>query len=215
MRILITSGPTQEPIDPVRFISNCSSGKMGRALAASGIAGGHDIRLISGPVHIELPQENLVIRIMTAEEMLQAVQDNIEWCDALIMAAAVSDWRPRTVSAHKIKKNEMSAELLLERTPDILNAVQEKKASRIYVGFAAETENIISEARRKLLEKNLDMIVANDVTRPDSGFEVDTNKVTLLTNNGKIEELPVMSKGAIANIIIERLESAFNNRSSF
>lgn len=206
MRILVTAGPTREPIDPARFISNRSTGRMGYAIARAGVRRGHDVVLVSGPVCLRPPPDVRLVRVVTAAEMQKAVRENIAWCDVLIMAAAVADWRPAHMSCRKLMKNEMSEKLLLERTPDILGSVRDLKGNRLYVGFAAETENMISEARRKLLEKGLDLIVANDVTRPDSGFEVDTNKVTLLTPEGVVEELQVMSKDKVAEKIVEWIE---------
>ena len=206
MRILVTAGPTREPIDAVRFISNRSTGRMGYAIARAGAGRGHEVLLVSGPVSLTSPSGVRVVRLTTAAEMQKAVHDNIVWSGALVMAAAVSDWRPRTVSSRKLKKNEIHGKLLLEKTPDILGSVLEQKGNRLYVGFAAETENVIEQARRKLLAKRLDMIVANDVTRPDSGFEVDTNKVTLLTADGGIEELPLMTKDEVAGKIVDWIE---------
>lgn len=212
MHILITAGPTREPIDPVRFISNRSTGKMGYAIARAGIARGHDILLVSGPVNIEPPPKARLIKVTTAEEMLKIVRENVEWCDVLVMAAAVADFRPKTVSDRKLKKNEMPAELPLERTPDILSAVLDRKGHRLYIGFAAETENVISGARHKLLKKGLDLIVANDVTGPGSGFGADTNKVTLLTAEGPVEELPLMSKDDVAHKILDWVEAVLMAR---
>ena len=207
MNILVTAGPTREPIDPIRFISNRSTGKMGYAIAEAGVAHGHDVVLVSGPAHIHAPTGARLIKVVTCEEMLGAVRGNIDWCEAFIMTAAVADWRPREVGLRKLKKAEMPANLALERTPDIITAVGGRKGNRIYVGFAAETQNIISEARRKISEKGLDLIVANDVTRADSGFESDTNKVALVTAGGGVEELPLMSKHMVAEKILEWIES--------
>ena len=207
MRILVTAGPTREPIDPVRFLSNRSTGKMGYAIAEAGAERGHDVLLISGPVSLQKPASVRLINVITAAEMQKAVRENVNWCQALVMAAAVADWRPRTVYTRKLKKNEIPPELRLERTPDILSTIRDLKKNRLYAGFAAETENLISEASRKLEEKGLDLIVANDVSRPDSGFEVDTNKVTLLTSEGMAEELPVMSKREVANRILNWIEN--------
>ena len=212
MKILVTAGPTREPLDPVRFLSNRSTGKMGYAMAMTGMARGHDVVLISGPVHLPLPQGVHLIRVTTAQEMLGSVVENVEWCDVLIMAAAVADWRPTSVSRHKLKKSEMLPELALERTPDILRALADHKGKRVYIGFAAETENIVVDARRKLEEKGLDLIVINDITRPDSGFEVETNKVTLLTKEGMIDDMPVMKKRNVADKILEWVEGEWEKR---
>jgi phosphopantothenoylcysteine decarboxylase/phosphopantothenate--cysteine ligase len=203
VKILVTAGPTREPIDPVRFISNRSSGKMGYAVARAAVRLGHEAILVSGPVSLPPPEKAEMIAVVTAAEMLAAVQGNVERCDALVMAAAVCDWRPRTPCRQKIKKLEMSRALPLKPTPDILRSVRSKKGNRIFVGFAAETRDVLAEARRKLAEKGLDLIVANDVSRPDSGFDVDTNQVTLLSADGQCQELPLLSKDAVAERIIK------------
>ncbi len=202
MKILVTAGPTREPIDPVRFISNRSSGKMGYALARAAARQGHAAILISGPVALPPPEKTELVAVVTAEEMLAAVRRRLEECDALVMAAAVCDWRPRSPSPQKIKKLEMSRALQLKPTPDILRAVRSRKGNRIFVGFAAETRDLLKEAKRKLAEKGLDLIVANDVSRKDSGFDADTNQVTLIAADGKSEALPLMSKDDAADRII-------------
>jgi phosphopantothenoylcysteine decarboxylase / phosphopantothenate---cysteine ligase len=207
MRFLVTAGPTREPIDPVRFLSNRSSGKMGYAVAASARERGHEVVLISGPVALEPVAGVEVIFVSTAEEMCAAVTGRIEWCDVLVMAAAVADWRPVGVRAQKIKKRESMSALPLERTPDILKRVAARKGDRIFIGFAAETENVVEEARRKLREKNLDLIVANDVSRLDAGFDVDTNAVTLIPAAGAPENLPLQPKSEIARRVVEWAES--------
>ncbi|MFC1496841.1 bifunctional phosphopantothenoylcysteine decarboxylase/phosphopantothenate--cysteine ligase CoaBC [Verrucomicrobiota bacterium] len=206
MKILITAGPTREPIDPVRFISNRSSGKMGYAVANAAIESGHEVVLVSGPVSLPVPAGAVFIKVTTAEEMYQAVQDQIDWYDVLIMTAAVADRRPAKASKNKIKKDRMESFIELTPTADILYAVRDQKKDRLHIGFAAETDNIIEEARRKLVKKRLDLIVANDVTRPDSGFETDTNKVTFITRSGLPLELPVMSKHEVAVNILEWIE---------
>ncbi len=206
MKILVTAGPTREPMDPVRFLSNRSSGKMGYAVAAVAKQRGHEVILVSGPVALEPPDVH-VIQVVTAEQMYEAVDKNVEWCDALVMAAAVADWRPAVISNRKIKKADAAPVIYLERTPDILKRVSVKKDKRIFVGFAAETENLEDEARRKLQEKNLDLIVANDVSATDAGFEVDDNRVVLLPKAGGPEPLPLMSKQQVAERIIAWIES--------
>lgn len=205
MKILVTAGPTREPLDPVRFLSNRSSGKMGYAVAAAAKSRGHEVILVSGPVAVE-PPDVKVIQVTTAEEMFETVDQNIEWCDALVMAAAVADWRPAMISNHKIKKADAAPVIYLERTPDILKRVFPKKGNKLYVGFAAETENLEDEAKRKLQDKGLDLIVANDVSASDAGFEVDTNRVTLLGSDGERCELPLMAKSEIASRLIEWVE---------
>jgi phosphopantothenoylcysteine decarboxylase/phosphopantothenate--cysteine ligase len=206
MNILVTAGPTREAMDPVRFISNRSSGKMGYAIARAAAARKHKVVLISGPVNLEPPSNVGVIRVVTAAEMLEAVKTNMLWCDVLIMAAAVADWRPVAVSAQKIKKREKIRSVKLVATTDILLAIRSKKGKRIFVGFAAETENLVEEARRKLKAKSLDLIVANDVSRRDAGFDVDTNKVTFMASDGEVTDLPLMSKLAVAKRLIAWIE---------
>lgn len=203
---MVTAGPTREPLDPVRFISNRSSGKMGYAIAAAARLRGHDVLLVSGPVALEVPAGIRRIMVETAEQMQQAVIGNLDTVDALVMAAAVADWRPAVVHRQKQKKSKMEAVLQLEPVPDILAQVAGIKGSRLVVGFAAETENLLGEARRKLSAKRLDMIVANDVTAPDAGFEVDTNRVVLVWPDGSSRELPCMPKSEVAQYIIEWLE---------
>ena len=202
---MITAGPTREAIDPVRYISNRSSGKMGYALARSAKQRGHDVCLISGPVALKPPAGVALIRVATAAEMLSAVKKHLRTCDALVMAAAVADWRPGHVSAHKLKKRTMSRVLRLVKTPDILKAIRALKGRRLFVGFAAETRDVVAEASRKLKEKRLDLIVANDVSKTDAGFEVDTNRVTLLSPEGR-RDLPLMSKQRVAGRIIGWIE---------
>jgi phosphopantothenoylcysteine decarboxylase / phosphopantothenate---cysteine ligase len=206
MKILVTAGPTREPMDPVRFLSNRSSGKMGYAVAAVAKGRGHEVILISGPVAIE-PPDVKVIQVTTAEQMFEAVDKNVEWCEALVMAAAVADWRPAVISNRKIKKAEAAPVIYLERTPDILKRVATKKGKRLYIGFAAETENLEDEAKRKLTEKHLDLIVANDVSASDAGFEVDNNRVVLLTNADEPQSLPLMPKQQVAERIIAWIEA--------
>ncbi len=208
MNILVTAGPTREAIDPVRYLSNRSSGKMGYALARCAAARGHDVRLVSGPVCLEPPARVERCPVVSAAEMLAAVMEYIAWCDVLIMAAAVADWRPQTVSHQKLKKGDGShtMELKLEPVPDILQAVQSVKGDRLIVGFAAETRDLISEASAKLVRKGLDMIVANDVTEPDAGFEVDTNRVVLVARGVEPKPLPLMSKDDVAERIMDWVE---------
>lgn len=206
MNILITAGPTREPLDPVRFISNRSSGKMGYAVAAQAVMRGHSVRLVSGPVHLTPPSEAALVSVETAAEMLMAVEDNLAWCEALIMVAAVADWRPRNVADQKLKKATDMTEIALEQTRDILAHVAPRKGSRRIIGFAAETENLVVEATRKLEEKAMDLIVANDITEADSGFESDTNRVAFITPGGRVEALSLMSKVDVADRIIDWLE---------
>jgi phosphopantothenoylcysteine decarboxylase/phosphopantothenate--cysteine ligase len=210
MRILITAGPTRERIDPVRFISNRSSGKMGYAIAQSARQRGHQVKLVSGPVHLPVPEGVERIMVESAGEMLAAVNAGLIACDVLIMAAAVADWKPAAASSQKLKKADAASTLELVRTPDILQTIMPLKNGKIFVGFAAETENLHQEARRKMAAKQLDLMVANDVSRADAGFEVDTNQVVFFTPDGNSRELPLMSKAAVADEIMAWVESAYN-----
>jgi phosphopantothenoylcysteine decarboxylase/phosphopantothenate--cysteine ligase len=203
-RILITAGPTQEPIDPVRFITNRSSGKMGYALAKVARRRGAEVILVTGPTLLSLPRRDIeVVPVQTAAEMREAVLGHMEGCTVVIKAAAVSDYRPRMISQAKLKKAEPHYSLELERTTDILGEIGERKGDRIVVGFAAETEDLIAHARKKLLEKNLDLIVVNDVTKPDSGFSSDTNQVKILFPSGEVKDHPVMSKEEVSQLILD------------
>jgi len=203
--ILITAGPTEEPIDPVRFITNRSSGKMGFALARVARRRGAETILISGPTALPVPGKVKHIAVRSASQMREAVLQNMEKASIIIKAAAVADYRPRQKAPEKIKKSAREIVLELERNPDILSEVGARKGRRIIVGFAAETENLLQNARQKLAEKNLDLIVANDVTLPGAGFEAETNIVKLLDRSGKVEELPLMAKEELADLILDRI----------
>jgi putative hydrolase of HD superfamily len=208
MRLLVTAGPTREFIDPVRFISNRSSGKMGYAVAVAARDRGHEVVLISGPVAALLPPHGVrLVSVVTAADMLAAVEAHLDWSDALIMAAAVADWRPAEPAARKLKKLDRLTELRLEPTADILMTIAPRKGGRVFVGFAAETHDVPGEARRKLSRKGLDAIVANDVSRADAGFDVETNQVLLLTGEGPAQEWPLMSKAAVAERLVKWVES--------
>ena len=207
MNVLVTAGPTREFLDPVRFLSNRSSGKMGYALAMAAAEREHKVILVSGPVTIPPPDGVTVVPVVSALDMLAAVEKHIEWCNAFVMCAAVADWRPESRFPEKLKKTEMSPTLKLVRNPDILETVKERKGNRMFVGFAAETGSIMEEAERKMREKRLDMIVANDVSKPDSGFAVDNNRVTILAPGADPEYLPLMNKSSVAVRIIERIEN--------
>jgi len=206
MKILVTAGPTREFIDPVRYISNRSSGKMGYALAREARRRGHEVTLISGPVSLQPPVGVKRISVVTAADMLAAVRTHLRRSDALIMAAAVADYRPMQELSHKRKKSGTTWQLVLAPTTDILRSVAGRKGKRIMVGFAAETQRLLQEARRKLTEKNLDMIVANDVRRPDAGFDVDTNRVVLISRTGECVRLPLLTKTAVARHIVRWVE---------
>jgi phosphopantothenoylcysteine decarboxylase/phosphopantothenate--cysteine ligase len=210
-RVVITAGGTREAIDPVRYVSNHSSGKMGYALAEVARDRGAAVTLIS-TVNRPAPFGVEVISVDSAQHMLEAVLNAVRQADVLVMAAAVADFRPKTTAGHKIKKQAGVEELILEmaRTPDILTEVAAQKSAghgpQIIVGFAAETENLLKNAKSKLERKKLDLIVANDVTAADAGFAVDTNRVTLLAANGSIEELPLLSKVEVAEAIFDAVE---------
>ncbi len=208
MNFLVTAGPTRESIDAVRFISNRSSGKMGYAVVEAALLRGHRVRLVSGPVSLAPPPQAAVTLVTSAGEMLQAVEKYLAQCDVLVMCAAVSDWRPAVLYPGKIKKNGRRLELQLEPTPDILRCVAPRKGNRLFVGFAAETEALEKNASAKLLAKKLDFIVANDVSRPDAGFEADTNCAVLLGAGGFREEWPLTSKREMAARLVAFIESA-------
>ncbi|WP_053366142.1 bifunctional phosphopantothenoylcysteine decarboxylase/phosphopantothenate--cysteine ligase CoaBC [Bacillus sp. FJAT-27245] len=201
--VLVTAGPTRERIDPVRFISNDSSGKMGYAVAEEAIREGAKVILITGPVGIEPPKDALVVRVESAEEMYDAALRHFEDADIVIKSAAVSDYRPKTAYAYKVKKQPGNETIELERTKDILMELGKRKTRQVLVGFAAETNNVEEYARRKLAAKNADMIVANDVTESGAGFGTDTNIVTLFRRDGSSESLPLMAKHEVAKRILK------------
>ncbi|MFP3905258.1 MAG: phosphopantothenoylcysteine decarboxylase, partial [Armatimonadota bacterium] len=203
-------GPTREYLDPVRFLSNPSSGKMGCALAQQAAAAGAEVVLVSGPGALspeEMSGENLrVVNVVSAEEMFAAVNENIAGADVFIGAAAVADYTPAQRSAEKMKKTDEDLTLPLQRTPDILKSVSTGEARpRFVVGFAAESTDLQANARKKLQEKNLDLIAANSVVEDGSGFGADTNRVTLFGPDDFRRELPLMSKWAVADIILEHV----------
>lgn len=202
-RVLVTAGPNREPLDPVRFISNRSTGRMGYALAAAAWRRGADVTLVSGPTSLPEPHGVRVVRAVTADEMHRTVRAEAKSASILLMAAAVADYRAKRVATQKIKKGKGGYSLELERTVDILSDLPASRG-RIVVGFAAETERVVENAQRKLEAKGLDLIVANDVSRRDAGFEVDTNEVTLIDATGS-EDLALASKDEIADRILDRV----------
>lgn len=213
-RVVITAGPTHEPIDPVRYLSNASSGKMGYALAQAAAAHGAEVTLVSGPVSQPKPTGVKLVGVTTAAEMLAATQEAFESADAAILAAAVSDYRPAKSSDHKLKKAAEPLEALeLVENDDILAAISANRGGRVVIGFAAETNDVIDNARKKLERKGCDLIVANDVSRADSTFGADTDLVTLVGNKYE-EELPLMSKPEVAEAIIERLVTMLGTEST-
>ena len=201
--VVITAGPTEEPLDPVRFISNRSSGKMGYALAKAAAARGASVVLVSGPVSLPQPYGVSLVRVRTASEMRQAVLDHLSTATVIVKAAAVADYRVANVSPQKLKKTAMRLSLELDPTPDILAEVGQRKGDRLLIGFAAETENLVSEARRKLESKNCDMVVGNLVGGDGSGFEADRNEVTIVLRTGEAVKLPLASKLEVANWIFD------------
>jgi len=206
-RLVVTAGGTQEPIDPVRFIGNRSSGKMGYAIAEAARDRGAQVTLISGPVALPRPWGLEVITVATAREMEAAVLDACAEADALIMAAAVADYRPERAAEHKLKKTGAPLALTLVQNPDVLATVHARYGDRlIKIGFAAESRDVLAEAARKLAAKGLHLICANDVTEPGSGFGTNTNRVTILDRGGGHEDLPVLPKEEVAEHILDRLE---------
>lgn len=204
--ILITVGATREAIDPVRFISNRSSGRMGFALADAAIERGADVTLVSGVTSSVAPAKAKIVKVETAEQMATAVQTELADKTVFIASAAVVDYRPTQTATQKIKKKEETLTLLLEKTPDILsNVAKQRHDGLLVIGFAAETENVLDNAREKLRSKNLDVIVANDVSRSDSGFDTQTNVITILTRSLDTLELPLMSKRDAADRILDTL----------
>jgi len=201
-RIVVTAGGTQEPIDPARHIGNRSSGKMGYALAEAARDRGAEVRLITAPTLLPEPAGVEIAHVRTTAEMKEAVARAVAKADALIMAAAVTDYRPKSAAKTKLKKKSPALTLELIRTPDILS---EAKGNFLKVGFAAESENIVAHAKQKLKGKKLDLIVANDITDASSGFGTDTNKVTLIDKQGNVEDLPLLTKREVADRILDKV----------
>ncbi|HBG21949.1 MAG: bifunctional phosphopantothenoylcysteine decarboxylase/phosphopantothenate--cysteine ligase CoaBC [Syntrophaceticus sp.] len=209
--VLVTAGPTREPLDPVRFLSNYSSGKMGYALAQEIKNRGAQVTLISGPTRISVPEGVKEVPVETAQEMFNAVKEAFPTADIVIKAAAVADFRPRQLAAEKIKKHQGELVLELERTDDILGYLGEHKNKQILVGFAAETENLLKNAQDKLVRKNLDMIVANDLTVEGAGFEVDTNVATIILKDGNASTYDKMTKQELACVIVDEIVNLFKS----
>ncbi len=213
--VVVTAGGTQEPIDPVRAISNRSSGKQGFALAQAALDLGAQVILISAPTDLPTPVGATRVEVNTADDMFHAVERAVRKADVLMMAAAVADFRPVSAADHKIKKETGIPQIHLEKTPDILSAIASQRSAtgypRIMVGFAAESEDLLENARSKMRSKHLDMIVANDISAADSGFAVDDNRVTLLDSLGGVEELPLQSKAEVAATILQRVVVGLSN----
>jgi phosphopantothenoylcysteine decarboxylase/phosphopantothenate--cysteine ligase len=204
-RVLVTAGPTYEDFDPVRFLTNRSSGKQGYALARVAWRRGADVCLISGPTARSAPYGVELVPVRSAREMADAVKERFPGTDVLLMAAAVSDYRPSRAEVKKMKRGQEEMQYHLTQNPDILKGLARRKTRQVVVGFAAETHDLEAEARRKMREKNLDLIVANDVNRPDSGFQADTNEVTLMGREGEAERLPLLHKEEVAARILDRV----------
>ena len=207
MRFLVTAGPTREFIDPVRFLSNPSTGKMGFAMAAAARAAGHSVVLVAGPVARATPSGVRRIDVISARDMFSAVRHELPKADVLVMTAAVADWRPARTAAKKLKKSAMRPVLRLVRNPDILKSLRPLKGRRIFVGFAAETGDPTREAARKCREKGLDLVVANDVSAAGSGFGTETDKVTFAFPDGTLRSLPLLPKRAVAARIVKFAEA--------
>ncbi|MCX7923221.1 MAG: bifunctional phosphopantothenoylcysteine decarboxylase/phosphopantothenate--cysteine ligase CoaBC [Clostridia bacterium] len=205
-RVLITAGPTREAIDPVRYISNHSSGKMGYAIAEAAAARGAQVKVISGPVHIQKPHTAVIEDVTTADEMLEAALNSYNDFDIIIMSAAVADYKCASIADKKIKKTDETLSIELVKNPDIAKELGKiKKQGKVHVGFSAETNELVTNAKAKLKSKNFDMIVANDVTMEGAGFGVDTNIVKLIGKDGSILELPLMKKIEVAHKILDQI----------
>ena len=212
-RIVVTAGPTREAVDPVRFLSNHSSGKMGAAIAAAAWRRGAEVVLVAGPGSIETPPGACVVRVETTEEMRDAVAKALVDADALIMAAAPADFRPAHPADRKIKKSDRPAPIELAPTPDILaGTIAARRPGTVVVGFALETNDVVENARTKLARKQLDLVVANDATEAGAGFGVDTNRVTLVGRDGAEERLPLMAKREVADVILDRVVRLLDGR---
>ena len=211
-RILITAGPTEEPLDPVRFITNLSSGKMGYALARVARRHGAQVTLITGPTNLSLPLVENIIKVRTAQEMHKAVIDNYKKSTVIIKAAAVADYRPKVFVKEKIKKDDKPRLIELERNPDIIAEIGKNKKNIVLVGFAMETKDLLANAREKLKKKNMDLIVANSLREEGAGFQTDTNKITIIDREGDVQSLPVMTKIEAAEKILERVEGLLKKK---
>lgn len=204
-KVIITAGPTQEPIDPVRYITNHSSGKMGYSLAKASRDRGAEVILVSGPTNLEKPKGMKVVDIVTASQMYEAVLEHFDEADIIIKAAAVADYKPKEVSNNKIKKTDSDLAIELSRNPDILLELGRRKNNKILVGFAAETKDLLENAKGKVNRKNLDLIVANNINEAGAGFKGDTNIVSIIDSFGNVEEYDKMKKEDISDIILDKV----------
>jgi phosphopantothenoylcysteine decarboxylase/phosphopantothenate--cysteine ligase len=210
VHVLVTAGGTREPIDPVRFLGNRSSGKMGHAIARAALGRGARVTLVTS-VPASAPAGAAVVAVETADDVHREVTARAPHAQVVVMAAAVADFRPKSVADHKLKKVDGVPELVLEPTVDVLAALgRSKGAGQVVVGFAAETEQVREHAAAKLAAKRIDLMVANDVSAPDSGFEVDTNRALLLHSSGRVEELPLLTKDALAGVVLDRVAGALD-----
>ena len=209
-KVLVTAGPTREAIDPVRFITNHSSGKMGYAIAERAAARGAEVLLVSGPTNLPTPIGVKRLDIHTTNEMYNVVMEHSEKADIIIKSAAVADYRPETVATNKIKKGDADIAIQLTRNPDILKKLGEiKKNGQVLIGFAAETQDVVENAKLKVKRKNLDFIVANDLTRDGAGFKEDTNIVTIIDSSGDVQHYEKMNKKDLADIILDKAKSIY------
>lgn len=211
-KVLVTAGPTREKIDPVRYISNHSSGKMGYAIAEAARDRGADVVLVSGPTTLPKPEGVTFVPVESVQQMFDAVMGVLKQCDIVIKAAAVSDYRPKVVHDHKMKKKDGELVLELEKAPDILQTVGQRKTHQFVVGFAAETQDVLYHAQGKMERKNLDMIVANDVLKEGAGMGTDTNIVTIMTRDGQVVELDKKPKREVADCLLDCIASHFSQR---
>ncbi len=203
MKIVVTAGPTREPIDPVRFISNRSSGKMGYAIAEAALAAGHEVTLISGPVAIAPPADAALVKITTADQLFDAVHQHAPTCDVLVMCAAVCDYKPLEYAKQKLAKHTSQFALQLTPTRDILASLPTDDRAYLVVGFAAETHDVEASAQRKLVRKHCDMMIANDVSGSDSGMESDDNEVTIFFSDGERKQIARAAKKLIARELMK------------
>ena len=211
MKFVVTAGPTREAIDPVRFISNRSSGKMGYAIAEAALAAGHQVTLISGPANLAPPKGAHFVSITTSDELHHAVHRAVRSCDVLVMCAAVSDYKPAAIAPRKMKKRKAPFALELVPTRDILASLSNEDRNYFVVGFAAETHDLAKNARQKLRKKNCDMIVANDVSKADSGMESDQNAVSIFFRNGDSRKISRASKKIIARELVKIISKMSEN----
>jgi phosphopantothenoylcysteine decarboxylase/phosphopantothenate--cysteine ligase len=213
-RVLVSAGPTREPLDPVRFLTNRSSGRMGYAVAAAARRRGAVVTLVSGPTALRTPGGCEVVNVETAAEMNEAMRARITAAEVVVMVAAVADYRPARVASEKIKKTAAELQVELTKTDDILAGLAAARGRRVVVGFAAETDNVRENARKKLESKSLDLVVANDVTAPGSGFDVDTNAAVLIDRAGNEQETGVVGKDELADAILDRVSELLQEQSS-